>query len=76
MWFWSNDHEPCHFHVEKTDTWEIRVLFMNCKSDQKLEYELVWGKTPDAKTLQLIHRNVLDHQEDLLDEWNKKVQQD
>jgi hypothetical protein len=26
-WFWSNDHDPPHFHVKKHGEWEIKVKF-------------------------------------------------
>lgn len=26
-WFWSNDHDPPHFHAKKEGEWEIRVKF-------------------------------------------------
>jgi len=31
-WFWSNDHEPPHFHVKKTGEWEIKVSFLEDSS--------------------------------------------
>jgi hypothetical protein len=26
-WFWSNDHDPPHFHAKREGEWEIRVRF-------------------------------------------------
>lgn len=26
-WFWSNDHDPPHFHVKRNGEWEIKVNF-------------------------------------------------
>ena len=28
MWFWSNDHEPPHFHAKRSGEWEVKVSFM------------------------------------------------
>jgi hypothetical protein len=26
-WFWSNDHDPPHFHVKRQGEWEYKVDF-------------------------------------------------
>ena len=26
-WFWSNDHNPPHFHVKREGEWELKVKF-------------------------------------------------
>lgn len=29
MWFWSNDHEPPHFHARRAGEWSVDVYFLN-----------------------------------------------
>jgi hypothetical protein len=28
LWFYSNDHEPPHFHAKRNGEWEMRVKFL------------------------------------------------
>jgi hypothetical protein len=29
MWFWSNDHEPPHFHARRPGEWSVDVYFLS-----------------------------------------------
>ncbi len=69
-WFWSNDHDPPHFHVKRTGEWEIRVKFTE---GEPRMFELVWGGFPGAKVRRKIARNVEEHRVRLLAEWEANV---
>ena len=69
-WFWSNDHDPPHFHAKKVGEWEIRVKFTE---DQM--FESVWGEEPSGKLLRQLRKAVKDNRDDLLAEWEANVNQ-
>ncbi|OWK39149.1 DUF4160 domain-containing protein [Fimbriiglobus ruber] len=71
-WFWSNDHEPPHFHVKRDGEWELRVKFLE-SVDQM--FELVWGAEPKAKLLRKITQAVAENRMNLLAEWEANVNQ-
>ena len=52
-WFWSNDHNPPHFHAKKNGEWELRVRFLEDEM-----FEVVWGEAPKAKVLRQLARIV------------------
>jgi hypothetical protein len=72
-WFWSNDHNPPHFHAKREGEWEIKVNFLGGESDM---FELEWGKAPKSKVLRLIARAVIANRAALLAEWQAKVHRD
>lgn len=69
-WFWSNDHEPPHFHVKRAGEWELRVGFAEEASRM---FDVKWGSGPDARTLRRIARSVEAHRLELMAEWEAKV---
>ncbi|MSU78833.1 MAG: DUF4160 domain-containing protein [Gemmataceae bacterium] len=69
-WFWSNDHEPPHFHVKREGEWELKVNFLANESEM---FELQWGDTPKAKLCRQIATAVLANRAALLVEWQAKV---
>lgn len=71
-WFWSNDHDPPHFHVKREGEWEIKVNFAEAEADM---FEQEWGYTPSRKTLRQLERAVTTHRATLLAEWEAKVNQ-
>lgn len=71
-WFWSNDHNPPHFHAKKEDEWEIRVKF---SEGEALMFEPVWGAEPGGKVLRQLKKAVRKHRAALLAEWEAKVNQ-
>ena len=66
-WFWSNDHDPPHFHVKKNGEWELTVKFL-----ENSMFEMKWGKEPKAKVLRKIAANVIANRVALLLEWEDK----
>ena len=67
IWFWSNDHEPPHFHAQKSGEWEIKVSFM---LDPAEMIEVKWGeKAVPAKTLKTICSLAEQHRIELLEQW-------
>jgi hypothetical protein len=71
-WFWSNDHDPPHFHVKREGEWELRVRFTE---DEAQMFELVWGKRPKSKLLREIAKTVNERRAELLAEWEDNVTQ-
>ena len=69
-WFWSNDHDPPHFHAKKEGEWEIRVKFTETEM-----FESVWGDEPSGKVLRQLRKAVRDNRDDLLAEWEANVNQ-
>jgi hypothetical protein len=72
IWFWSNDHDPPHFHVKQEGEWEIKVKFAEGE-EQMFEQE--WGCIPSSKVLRKLKKAVKKHRADLLAEWEAKVNQ-
>jgi len=72
-WFWSNDHDPPHFHVKREGKWELKVTFLAGAGDM---FELQWGTSPKAKVLRQIAAAVEANRAALLAEWQAKVNYD
>ena len=72
-WFWSNDHDPPHFHVKREGEWELKVNFLAGGGDM---FELQWGTSPKAKVLRQIAGAVNANRAALLAEWQAKVNHD
>ncbi len=69
MWFWSNDHEPPHFHAKRRGEWEVRVSFM-LDPDEMIEVE--WSeKVIPAKTLGILRSRAEQHRAELLAQWQE-----
>ena len=63
-WFWSEDHEPPHFHAKREGEWEVRVQFLESK-DRMFEY--IWFKTKmSRRNKKSLYENATDHREALL----------
>ena len=71
-WFWSNDHDPPHFHVKREGEWELKVNFAEGES---LMFEPVWGDGPKSRVRREIARKVEENRVQLLAEWEAKVNQ-
>lgn len=68
-WFWSNDHEPPHFHATRDGEWEVRVFFM-LPLDEMIEIE--WNtKAVSSAALKQLSSLTLKHRSELLLEWEK-----
>src|ERR1700677_2081189 len=50
-WFWSNDHEPPHFHVKRDGEWELKIKFAEGEAQM---FELRWGDAPKTRVLREI----------------------
>jgi hypothetical protein len=68
MWFNSRDHLPPHFHAEKIDEWEVRVMFMR----RPPEIELNWG-SPSGRDKKRLREAAEQHRLELLAEWERAV---
>jgi hypothetical protein len=71
-WFWSNDHDPPHFHVERKGEWELKVKFLETEEEM---FELEWGTAPNSKVRREIAEHVRENRLELLAEWEAKVSQ-
>jgi hypothetical protein len=69
-WFWSDDHDPPHFHAKKQGHWEIRVKFTEAENDM---FELIWGDAPRRKVLRQLKKAVTENRDELLAEWEANV---
>jgi hypothetical protein len=69
LWFWSNDHEPPHFHAKKRGKWEVRIYFLLDPSQMD---EVVW-KNAAIRTKELRQWTVLSeqHRVELLEPWEE-----
>jgi hypothetical protein len=65
-WFWSDDHDPPHFHVKRRGEWELKVSFLE---GPDTTFELKWGDPPKSKVLKTIAERAVANRESLLLEW-------
>jgi hypothetical protein len=65
LWFWSNDHEPPHFHAKRRGEWEVKVHFLMDASDM---IEIVRG-SPARKVLKEIIELSEHNRPELLAQW-------
>lgn len=73
LWFYSNDHEPPHFHAKRRGEWEYKVNFMLPPGEM---FELVWSKKKAQMSKgdrQLLAQMVEQHRFEILREWEEKV---
>jgi hypothetical protein len=68
MWFWSNDHEPPHFHAKRSGEWEVRVHFMLDQSAM-IEVESWSQAIPPRKMLKRLTSSGEKHRVRLLQQW-------
>jgi hypothetical protein len=67
IWFYSNDHEPQHYHVMRPGEWEVKVKFL---LDRREMIEVIWG-SPRGKDLKPIIKLTNEHRPELLEQWEK-----
>jgi hypothetical protein len=67
IWFWSNDHEPPHFHVKRRGEWVVKVKFLLNAVNM---IEVVGGK-PKSKALKQIIKLTEKHRSELFEQWQK-----
>lgn len=69
IWFWSNDHEPPHFHAKRSGEWEVKVSFLLPAEEM---IELVWAeKKPTGKALKRLTVLAEEHRAALLAQWEQ-----
>ena len=69
VWFWSNDHEPPHFHAKRRGEWEVKVNFLLDPSEM---VEIVWSDTKlSKKTLKELKSLAEMHRVALLEQWEE-----
>ncbi|MCA9163467.1 MAG: DUF4160 domain-containing protein [Planctomycetales bacterium] len=67
IWFWSNDHEPPHFHAKRRGEWEVRVNFLLDESEM---IDVVWSdRAPSKKQLKHLATLAAQHRVALLEQW-------
>jgi hypothetical protein len=77
FWF-SNDHDPPHFNVEKRGHWRIKVHF-TLSTDDHLEFKAIWQNQKrilSGKEQKLLCKYIKINRVHLLDEWERKVHRD
>ena len=73
LWFYSNDHEPPHFHAKRRGQWEFKVLFLEAAEDM---FELVGAakkKQMSKADREFLQEMVEAHRFEILREWEQKV---
>ena len=69
LWFWSNDHQPPHFHAKRSGQWEVKVHFMLVPSEM---LEVKWSDTSiSQKTLKSLCSLAEKHRTSLLAQWEE-----
>ena len=69
LWFWSEDHDPPHFHAKRAGEWEVKVHFL---SDPAEMIELEWNaKQPSGKKLKQLTTLAEEHRAELLAQWEE-----
>ena len=70
--FYSNDHDPPHFHAIKLGHWKITIHFTLCTTSN-LAYEKKWYKTtgPKSADCKALLEQVLNYRHALLIEWEQ-----
>jgi Domain of unknown function (DUF4160) len=72
LWFPSEDHQPPHFHVERTDVWLMRVFFEEFAMAEMFEEDKRRSKRKvRSKEKKLIMKQVIEHRIELLREWER-----
>lgn len=75
LWFYSNDHEPPHFHAKRKGEWELRVKFLE---QGEALFEMKWRKSRktrvSAQDRKSLKEMVEEHRFEILQEWEEKVQ--
>jgi hypothetical protein len=67
LWFYSNDHQPPHFHAKRSGEWEVKVNFLE---DARRMIEVKWQiSKPSARTLKKLTALAAHHRAALLAEW-------
>lgn len=71
--FYSNDHDPPHFHAKKAGEWEYKVHFMKA---EKQMLEMLWeNKSMKGSLRRELVEMVASNRRVLLAEWEAKVSQ-
>lgn len=67
-WFWSDDHEPPHFHAKRSGEWEVRVQFLSAPDAM---IEVVWTRKQQlpGKSLKQLCALAEAHRVELLAQW-------
>jgi len=74
LWFFSNDHNPPHFHAKKRGEWEYRVNFLEAENAM---LEIKWGEKEMPKAFRkILVGTVAKYRAPLLMEWEAKVCRD
>jgi len=69
IWFYSNDHEPPHFHANRRGEWEVKVHFLRQPSEM-IEIVRADKKLP-ARTLKELSELAEVHRVELLAQWEE-----
>jgi hypothetical protein len=69
LWFWSNDHDPPHFHAKRSGEWEVKVHFLFEPAEM---IEVEWAEKKIArKVLKRLTSLAEEHRAELLAQWEE-----
>lgn len=73
LWFYSQDHLPPHFHVERGGEWQVRVYFMRVPEKMVDVVYSFRARRPSKADLKTLKQKAHQHRMRLLAEWEEKV---
>ena len=58
LWFWSNDHEPPHFHAKRRGEWEVKVHFLLDAAEMvfRKEAQMAEGIRKGSSSLEMLEK--------------------
>lgn len=69
LWFWSDDHDPPHFHAKRRGEWEVKVHFLMDRSEM---IEVKWeNKKPSGRKFRELTSLAEEHRVELLTQWEE-----
>ena len=71
LWFWSDDHDPPHFHAKKQGEWEGKVKFMLPQEEMIEVLRSTKHGQPSAKVKKLLTSQSEAHRAELLVELER-----
>jgi hypothetical protein len=69
LWFFPKDHLPPHFHAKRKGQWEVRVYFLESRTDKM--FDVVWlkGKEVARVDTKLLEEMVTTYRIEIFEEW-------
>ena len=69
-WFYSDDHEPPHFHAKREGEWEVKVRFLQPRASM-FEYQAWSLRKMSRRHWRSLCEETESHREALLAQWEE-----